>query len=113
MLEDWLYLFALSLTAFRLKILIELLDEEIGGIAKRIGRNWKGVALRTKKFQPHEIDNIFYSRVNQDESSKAEEMLLHYKEMDGTRENLVRVLNRLKLCDVAKKVASGYFVDNE
>ena len=112
-MEVWLYLFALSLTAFRLKILIELLDEEIGGIAKRIGRKWQGVALRTKKFQRHEIEDMFYSRVSQDESSKAEEMLSRYKEMGGTRENLVLVLNRMKLCDVAKKVESGYFIDNE
>ena len=103
----------LPLTAFRLKILIELLDGEIGGIAKRIGHNWKQVALRTNQFQSHEIEDIFYSRVNQDETSKALDMLIRYQKMCGTRENLVRALNRLKLYDVAKKVETGYFVDNE
>ena len=94
-------------------MLIELLDEEIGGIANRIGDNWKQVALRTKQFQSHQINNIFYSRVNQDETSKALDMLIHYQMMGGTRENLVLALNRLDLYDVAEKVGSGYFVDNE
>ena len=76
----------LPLTAFRLKILIELLDGEIGGIVKGIGHNWKQVALWTNQFQLHEIDDIFHSRVNEDEKSKALDMLTRYQEMCGTRE---------------------------
>ena len=88
-----------------------MLDWEIGGIAKGIGHNWKQVALLINL--SHEIDDISYSFENRDETSKALDMLIRYQKMGGTRENLVRALNRLKLYDVAKKVKSGYFVHNQ
>ena len=86
--------------------------DEIVEIAMRIGHKWKDVALLTKQFEIHEINDIDYSRVNDDETSKARKMLTKYNERLGTRQQLVKALSRTKLSDLAKKVETRYFVED-
>ena len=69
------------------------------------------VAYLTNKFHPNEIENIRYSRVNENETNKALTMLFQYNERQGTRQELARVLYELNHVTLSQNVRSGYFID--
>ena len=89
-----------------------LQQEEIVPIAQRLPRTWKELAILTKQFEPHEIDDIIYSRYGEGESHKALTMLTRYIERGGTRQKLTDALEKLKMSVLAEDVLSGYFISD-
>ena len=90
-----------------------LKTEEIVRIAQRIPHKWKNVAYLTNVFERYEIENIVSSRVNEDETLKALDMLLLYKDKQGTRKKLSNVLKELNEFSLYQKILSGYFIDED
>ena len=89
-----------------------LQQQEIVPIAEKIPRTWKKLAYLTKLFQSHEIDDITYSRVGEDESQKACTLLTRYMERGGTRQKLAHALEKLKMSSLAQDVLSGYYISD-
>ena len=90
-----------------------LQQDEIVPIAEKIPRTWNKLANLTKLFQSHEIDDIGYSRVGEDESQKACTMLTRYIEREGKRQKLADALEKLTMFSLAKDVLSGYFISDQ
>ena len=91
---------------------LSLQNEELPRIAQRIPRIWQEVALLTKKFEPHDIENISSSRVDEDQTSKALTMLLRFKERQGGRKMLANALKDFNI-NLSEQVLSGHFIDND
>ena len=90
-----------------------LQQQETVPIAEKIPRTWKKLAVLTKLFQSHEIDDIAYSRVGEDESQKACTLLTRYVERGGTRQKLADALEKLQMSSLAQDVLSGYFISDQ
>ena len=84
-----------------------LQQEEIVPIAEKIPRTWNKLTNLTKLFQSHEIDDIGYSRVGEDESQKACTMLTRYIEREGTRQKLADALAGHHMAALAKTLRNG------
>ena len=90
-----------------------LQPQEIVPIAQRISGKWQELAILTKLFELHEIDDIACSPRDENESRKAFNMLKKYIERGGTRQKLVDALEKLKMSSLAKDVLSGYFISDQ
>ena len=87
--------------------------QEIVLIAERIPSKWQQLAILTKLFELHEIDDIACSRCNENESRKAFNMLRKYIEREGTRQKLAAALEKLKISTLAQDVLSGHFISDQ
>ena len=90
----------------------DLQPEELPRIARGIANIWKEVALRTKKFDEDDIDNMTCAKFDEDPSSKALTMLMRYKQRGGTRATLAEAIKEDKE-PLSKKVQRGYFKDGD
>ena len=90
-----------------------LQQQQIVPIAEKIPRTWKKLAYITKLFQSHEVDDIAYSCVGEDESQKACALLTRYVERGGTRQKLGDALEKLQMSSLAQDVLSGYFISDQ
>ena len=107
-----LFRFSLLVEQKEVRSSLPLQNEELPRIAKRIPGIWKEVALLTKKFEPHDIENISSSRVDEDQTSKALTMLLRFKERQGGRKMLANALKDFNI-NLSEQVLSGHFIDND
>ena len=87
--------------------------EEIAEIAERISNRWVELAYRLNKFETHEIDNISFSRIGEDESRKALYMLTKYYERGGTRQKLAHKLKKIGMASLSQNVINGCFIDDD
>ena len=85
--------------------------EEIVPIAGQIPHVWKEVAYLTKQFETYEIEDLRFSRVNEDKTHKARTMLIRYIEQAGTGQRLAKAIEKIKLVSLSQDVLSGYFID--
>ena len=90
-----------------------LQPQEIVPIAQRIPGQWQELAILTKLFQPHEIEDIARSWGNENESLKAFNMLAKYIEREATRQKLADALEKLKMSSLAQDVLFRHFISDQ